>query len=79
MRWTAVVRFLAREDIFLLPIQSRLALGLAQPPVKWIPGALPTLGNRQGRESVRSPPHSVEVKKGGDMPPFPNMLSLPSA
>jgi hypothetical protein len=70
MRWTALVRFPAGEENFLLSIQSGMALGPTQPPVEWILGSLATRGNRQGREAARSPSPSVEV---------PNMPSLTSA
>jgi hypothetical protein len=42
---------------------SRPALGLAQPPIQWVPGTLSPGVKRQGREADHSPPFSAEVKK----------------
>jgi hypothetical protein len=41
---------------------SRPALGLTQPPIQWIPGALSLGLKRPGREADHSPPSSAEVK-----------------
>jgi hypothetical protein len=46
---------------FLFATASRPALGLTQPPIQWVRGAL-FLGVKQpGREADRSPPPSAEV------------------
>jgi hypothetical protein len=42
---------------------SRLALGLTQPPIQWVPGALSLGVKQQGREADQSPPVIAEVKK----------------
>jgi hypothetical protein len=47
---------------FRFSISSRPALRSTQPPIKWVPGALPGV-TRQGREADHSPPTSAEVKK----------------
>jgi hypothetical protein len=48
----------------------RLALGITQFPIQWVPGAI-SLGTKlQGRENEHSPPSSAEVKKGGAIPPL---------
>jgi hypothetical protein len=42
---------------------SRMSLGLTQPPIHWVPGAL-TLGvKRPGCEADHSPPSSAEIKE----------------
>jgi hypothetical protein len=41
---------------------SRTALGPTQPPIQWVPGALPLGVKRPGREVDHSPPSSAEVK-----------------
>jgi hypothetical protein len=49
--------------IFLSTTESRMALGPAQPPIQWVPGAL-SLGVKQpGREADHSPPSSAKVKE----------------
>jgi hypothetical protein len=40
----------------LLSTLSRPALGLTQPPIEWVPGALSPGVKRQGREADHSPP-----------------------
>jgi hypothetical protein len=52
-----------RVKNFRFSISSRPALGYTQPPIKWLPGALPRGVMRQGREADHSPPTSAEVKK----------------
>jgi hypothetical protein len=48
--------------IFLFTTASRLALGLTQPPIQWVPEA-PSLGvKRPVGEADNSPPSSAEVK-----------------
>jgi hypothetical protein len=46
----------------LFSTASKLALGLTQPPMQWVPGALSRGVKRSRRESDHSPPSSVEVK-----------------
>jgi hypothetical protein len=48
---------------FLFSTSSRPALGLIQHPIEW------EVGNKlPGREADHSPPSSIEVKNGGDVP-----------
>jgi hypothetical protein len=47
---------------FLFSTSSRPALGPTQPPIQWVPGALSSGANLQGREADQSPPASAEVK-----------------
>jgi hypothetical protein len=47
--------------IFLLTTASRLALGLTQPPIPWVPGALSLRVKQPGREADHSPPSTAEV------------------
>jgi hypothetical protein len=51
------------HGIFLLTTASRTALGLTQPPIQWVAGALSLGVKRPGREDDSSPPSSAEVKK----------------
>jgi hypothetical protein len=44
-------------------MSSRSVLGLAQPPVQWVPGALSQGVKRPEREADHSPSASAEVKK----------------
>jgi hypothetical protein len=56
--------FESRQElgIFLFTTVSRPALGPAQPPIQWVPGA-PSLGVKwPGREADHSPPSKAEVK-----------------
>jgi hypothetical protein len=48
---------------FHLSKSSRPALGSAQPPIQWVPGALSPEVKRPGLEADHSPPASAEVKK----------------
>jgi hypothetical protein len=48
---------------FLFSTSSRPALGSAQPPIQWLPGALSPGVKRPGREGDHSLPPSAEVKK----------------
>jgi hypothetical protein len=74
MGWTAGVRFLAGEEIFLYSTESRPALGPTQPSIQWIPKAASSEVKRPVRESDHSPPSSAEVKNGGAIPPLPIRL-----
>jgi hypothetical protein len=48
---------------FLFSTLSRPALGLTQPPIKWVPGAFSSGVKQQGLEADHSPPTSAEVEK----------------
>jgi hypothetical protein len=48
--------------IFLFVTVCRPALGLTQPSIRWVPGALSLVVRRSGREADHSPPSSAEVK-----------------
>jgi hypothetical protein len=64
--WTiGVLGFDSRRGlgIFLFTTASRPALGLTQPPIHWVPGAVSLGVKRPGRESNHSPPSSTEVKE----------------
>jgi hypothetical protein len=52
-----------RCKIFTFYITSRLAIGILQPLIQCVPGALNPV-KRQGREDDHSPPSSVDVKSG---------------
>jgi len=62
--WTTGVRFLAEpvKGFLLFTIASRLAVGLTQPPIQCVPGALSLGMKRPRRESDHSPPSIAEVK-----------------
>jgi hypothetical protein len=53
----------ARAGNFLFTTASRLALGLTQPPIQWVPVALSLGVKRSGHEAGHSPPFSAEVKE----------------
>jgi hypothetical protein len=57
------VRVPVGSRIFSFPMSSKPALGYTQPPIQWIPGALPPGVKRPWREADHSPPASAEVKK----------------
>jgi hypothetical protein len=62
--WGSRVRFPALGlGIFLFTTASRTALGPTQPPIQWVPGALPLGVKRLGREADHSPPSNAEVKE----------------
>jgi hypothetical protein len=48
--------------IFLITTASRPALGPAQPPIQWVPGAVSLAVKWPGCEADHSPPYSAEVK-----------------
>jgi hypothetical protein len=60
------VQIPAGAGIFLFDAVSR-ALGPAQPPIKWVPGALSLGVKRPGREADHSSPSSAEVKECVDL------------
>jgi hypothetical protein len=55
----------SRNLIYVIDVttMSRTALGLTQPPIQWLPGALFLRVKRPGREADHSPPSSTEVKE----------------
>jgi hypothetical protein len=63
------------QEIFLYSTASRPALGLTQPPVQWMPGALSPGVKLPGREADPSPPSNTEVKNGGAIPLLFHMSS----
>jgi hypothetical protein len=52
---------------FLFDTASRLALGLTQPPIQWVPRTLPLEVKRPRREADHSPPYSDEIKESVDL------------
>jgi hypothetical protein len=48
---------------FLFSTSSRPVLGLTQPPIQWVLGALSPGVKRPGREADHSPPINAEIKK----------------
>jgi len=54
------------QEIYLFSEMSRLTLGPAQPPIKWVTGFLPW-GKQLGCD-VYSPPSSIEVKNEWSTP-----------
>jgi hypothetical protein len=65
--------------IFLFSTASRPILGSTQSPIQRVLGALSLGVKQQGHDAGHSPPSSVEVKKGGAIPPLPHMSSWHSA
>jgi hypothetical protein len=59
--WGVRVWDLVRSGIF--STSSRPALGITQPPIQWVPGALSPRVKRLGHEADHSLPASAEVKK----------------
>jgi hypothetical protein len=57
--------------IFLFTTASRTALGLTQPPIKWVPGSV-SLGVK--READHSPPYSAEVKNAWSYTSIPQYV-----
>jgi hypothetical protein len=64
-----------RGKIFLFSTASRLALGLTQPPIQSVLGAIFPGAKRQGHEADYSPLSSAEVKNGGAIAPLPHTSS----
>jgi len=61
--------------IFLFTTASRPDLGLTQPPIQWVQGAL-SLGVKQpGREAGNQPPSSAKVKNEWSHTSLPNTPS----
>jgi hypothetical protein len=56
---------------FSFDTASRPALGLTEPHLQWIAGALSLGVKWSGRDAYHSPPSSVEVRMCGAIPPFP--------
>jgi hypothetical protein len=75
MEWTDGFRFPAVKDVSLYSTASRPTLGLTQPPIQRVTEAHSSGVKRQGREANRSPPATVEVKNGGDIPQLPHTSS----
>jgi hypothetical protein len=58
-------RYKGSDGIFLFTTSSKPALGLTQPPIQWVPGALTPgikLSGCEACEAHHSPPSSAEVK-----------------
>jgi hypothetical protein len=52
----------------LFSVMPKLALGLTQPPMQWVPGAVLPGVKQQGHEADHSPPSSAKVKNRGAVP-----------
>jgi hypothetical protein len=65
--------------IFHFSVSSRPAMGLTQPPIQWVPGALSPGVKRPGREADHSPQTSAEVKKTWVYTSLPHTPSWRSA
>jgi hypothetical protein len=77
-----VILYHNNNNVFLkgygvvIPLFSLAALGLTQPPIRWVPGALSLWVKRPGREANHSPPSSAEIKECVDLYlRFPNTSS----
>jgi hypothetical protein len=57
------VPFTTGAENSLFDTLTRPALGLAQPPIQWAPGALSLGVTRPGREADHSPPSSADVQE----------------
>jgi hypothetical protein len=62
--------------IFPFDTVSRPALGLTQPPIQWVPGALSLGVYRPGREADHSPPSSAEVNECVDLYLHPQYVCM---
>jgi hypothetical protein len=72
------VRVQVGSRIFSSP-SYRLALGLTQPPIQWVPGALSSGVKRPGREAKHSPPTCARSRKCGTIHTLPHTPSWRSA
>jgi hypothetical protein len=74
-------RFDSRQgkEIFLHSAASRPALGPAQSPIRWVPGALSPGVRGPGGEADHSSLSSAQVNNGGAVPLLPHMSSWHSA
>jgi hypothetical protein len=62
------------QETFLISAALRPALGLIEPHVHWIPGAL-SLGTQwPGHDTDHSLPSGAQVKNCGAIPPLPHTL-----
>jgi hypothetical protein len=48
---------------FFFSMSFRQVVGPTQPPIRWVPGALPLGAKRPRRETEHLPSYSAEVKK----------------
>jgi hypothetical protein len=64
----------SKDEIFFLT-QSRPALGLTQPSMKWVTGALSQCVKWLGCEADHSLTSRAKVKNGGAVPPLPDTSS----
>jgi hypothetical protein len=71
--------FRQRQEVFLFPIASRLALGPTQPPIQWILGTLFGGLKLPGREADHLSPCIAEVKNSGAISPVSHASSRPGA
>jgi hypothetical protein len=69
----------SRGMIFHSSTASRPALGLTQPLIQWVLGAVSLRLKRPGSEAGHSLPFSAKVKNGGAIPPLIHMSSWHSA
>jgi hypothetical protein len=67
------------QEIFLLSVVPRPALGFIRLPIQWVPGLFPRVLSVQGREADHSSPTTVEVKNGKAVLPLLHMPSWLSA
>lgn len=63
------------QEIFLISIASRPALGSTQFRIQWIPRKIYPVAKLPGHETDYSLLSSAEVKNGEDMPPLPRISS----
>ena len=59
----SLVQIPSGQEIYLFPKMSRLTLGPAQPPIKWVTGFLPW-GKQLGCD-ICPPPFSIELRMNG--------------